>query len=49
MAAAAKELGVAITAYYAMADGKVPRDPELQRIGAKHGKTAAQVALPRML
>ncbi|WP_395455177.1 aldo/keto reductase [Azospirillum melinis] len=45
MAAAAKELGVAITAYYAMADGKVPRDPELQRIGAKHGKTAAQVTL----
>ncbi|QCG95941.1 aldo/keto reductase [Azospirillum sp. TSA2s] len=45
MAAAARELGVAITAYYAMADGKVPRDPELQRIGAKYGKTAAQVAL----
>jgi len=45
MAAAAKELGVAITAYYAMADGKVPRDPELQRIGAKYGKTAAQVTL----
>ncbi|WP_434622869.1 aldo/keto reductase [Azospirillum sp. B2RO_4] len=45
MAAAARELGVAITAYYAMADGKVPRDPELQRIGAKYGKTAAQVTL----
>ena len=45
MAAAARELGVAITAYYAMADGKVPRDPELQRIGAKYGMTAAQVAL----
>lgn len=45
MAAAARDLGVAITAYYAMADGKVPRDPDLQRIGAKYGKTAAQVTL----
>lgn len=45
MAEAAKAAGVAITAYYAMADGAVPRDPELQRIGAKYGKNAAQVAL----
>ncbi len=37
--------GGSITAYYAMADGLVPRDPELQEIGAKYGKTAAQVAL----
>ncbi len=45
MAEAAKAAGVAVTAYYAMADGAVPRDPELQRIGAKYGKNAAQVAL----
>lgn len=43
--AAAKELGVAITAYYAMADGAVPKDALLQKIGATYGKTAAQVAL----
>lgn len=45
MAAAAKETGVAVTAYFGMADGAVPRDPALQAIGAKYGKTAAQVAL----
>jgi len=45
IAAAAKEAGVAITAYFGMADGAVPRDPALQAIGAKYGKTAAQVAL----
>ncbi|MBP2300543.1 aldo/keto reductase [Azospirillum picis] len=45
MAAAAKAAGVAITAYYGMADGAVPKDPALQRIGAKYGKSAAQVAL----
>jgi diketogulonate reductase-like aldo/keto reductase len=28
-----------------MADGAVPRDPVLQQIGAKYGKSAAQVAL----
>jgi diketogulonate reductase-like aldo/keto reductase len=28
-----------------MADGKVPKDEVLRDIGAKHGKTAAQVAL----
>ena len=43
--AAARELGVAITAYYAMADGAVPKDALLQKIGAAYGKTAAQVAL----
>lgn len=43
--AAAQELGVSITAYYGMADGAVPNDPVLQRIGSGHGKTAAQVAL----
>lgn len=45
MAAAARELGVAITAYYGMANGAVPNDATLQQIGAEHGKTAAQVAL----
>ncbi len=42
---AAKAAGVAITAYYGMADGAVPRDPALQAIGARYGKTAAQVGL----
>lgn len=45
MIEAAKAADVAITAYYAMADGAVPRDPVLQKIGEAHGKTAAQVAL----
>lgn len=43
--AAAAAAGVTITAYYGMADGAVPRDPVLQRIGAQYGKSAAQVAL----
>ncbi|KAF1043457.1 aldo/keto reductase [Xylophilus sp.] len=43
--AAAKELGVAVTAYFALADGRVPNDPVLQEIGRAHGKSAAQVAL----
>lgn len=45
VAAAAAAAGVAITAYYGMADGAVPRDPVLQAIGRKHGKTGAQVGL----
>ncbi|WP_342236169.1 aldo/keto reductase [Inquilinus sp. OTU3971] len=45
MAEAAKAAGVAITAYYGMADGAAPRDPVLQKIAAKHGKSAAQVTL----
>jgi len=45
VAQAAKSAGVAITAYYGMADGAVPRDATLQAIGAKYGKTAAQVGL----
>lgn len=43
--AAARELGISITAYYGMADGAVPKDALLQQIGAKYGKSAAQVAL----
>lgn len=42
---AARTHGISITAYYLMADGKVPKDEVLRDIGAKHGKTAAQVAL----
>ncbi|MDP9570245.1 UNVERIFIED_ORG: diketogulonate reductase-like aldo/keto reductase [Agrobacterium larrymoorei] len=42
---AARPHGISITAYYLMADGKVPKDEVLRDIGAKHGKTAAQVAL----
>lgn len=42
---AAETYGMALTAYYAMADGKVPNDPALKEIGAAHGKSAAQVVL----
>jgi diketogulonate reductase-like aldo/keto reductase len=42
---AAKAHGMALTAYYAMADGKVLSDPVLKEIGAAHGKSAAQVVL----
>lgn len=45
VAAAAKEAGVAIAAYFGMADGAVPHDPVLQKIGAAYGKSAAQVGL----
>ncbi|MBB4840902.1 diketogulonate reductase-like aldo/keto reductase [Sphingomonas kyeonggiensis] len=45
VAAAAKQAGVAITTYFGMADGAVPRDPALQKIGAQYGKSAAQVGL----
>jgi diketogulonate reductase-like aldo/keto reductase len=41
----ARRLGMSLTAYYAMANGKVPADPLLTEIGERHGKTAAQVAL----
>lgn len=42
---AARKHGISITAYYLMADGKVPHDEVLKDIGSKHGKTAAQIAL----
>ena len=45
LVAAARDAGAAVTAYYGMADGAVPRDETLQRIGAKYGKSAAQVGL----
>lgn len=41
----ARRLGMSLTAYYAMANGKVPAEPLLAEIGGRHGKTAAQVAL----
>jgi diketogulonate reductase-like aldo/keto reductase len=37
--------GVALTAYYGMADGKVIGDPVIQAIAAKYGKTPAQTVL----
>jgi diketogulonate reductase-like aldo/keto reductase len=41
----ARETDMSVTAYYLMADGAVPKDDVLKEIGAKHGKTAAQVVL----
>lgn len=43
--AATRATGLALTAYYAMADGKVIDDPAIQAIGRRHGKSAAQVVL----
>lgn len=43
--AAARGLGMSLTAYYAMADGRSATDPVLREIGARHRKSAAQVAL----
>jgi len=43
--AEAARTGMSVTAYYLMADGVVPKDEVLKDIGAKHGKTAAQVVL----
>lgn len=42
---AARKAGLSVTAYYAMADGKVFADPVLAGIGARHGKSVAQVIL----
>jgi diketogulonate reductase-like aldo/keto reductase len=47
--ARAAELGVQIVAYSPLARGRVARDPRLQAIGARHGKSAAQVALRWLL
>lgn len=41
----AQKTGMSVTAYYLMADGKIPQDPVLKDIGSRHSKTAAQVAL----
>jgi diketogulonate reductase-like aldo/keto reductase len=45
----ARELGMSVTAYYAMADGRSAKAPLLQEIGSRHGKSAAQVALRWLL
>jgi 2,5-diketo-D-gluconate reductase B len=42
---AASQLDMSVTAYYAMADGKVLKDPVLQEIAARHGKSIAQIVL----
>jgi len=43
--AEAQRLGMSITAYYGMADGKVLQDPAIGAIAQRLGKTPAQVAL----
>lgn len=42
---AARRAGLAVTAYYGMADGRVFTDPILQDIAARHHKSVAQVVL----
>ena len=42
---AARAAGLCLTAYYAMADGKVFADPVLKDIAAAHKRTVAQVVL----
>src|SRR6218665_969321 len=46
---AAHAAGMVVSTYFGMADGAVPRDPFLQGIGARYGKSAAQVALRWLL
>ncbi|WP_160003502.1 aldo/keto reductase [Rhizobium sp. 18055] len=43
--ATAKELGMSLTAYYGMADGKVLADPVLQEIASAHRRSVAQIVL----
>lgn len=42
---AARDSGMSITAYYAMADGRVIGDPSIKAIAATHGKSEAQIVL----
>lgn len=49
LAAAAKAAGISLTAYFGMANGAVPQDKLLQEIGAKYGKSAAQISLRWLL
>jgi diketogulonate reductase-like aldo/keto reductase len=42
---AARGAGLALTAFYGMADGKVIGDPAIQAIAANYGKTPAQIVL----
>lgn len=44
-----KSHGIAVTGYSPLARGKVPKDPAIQRIGEKHNRTPAQVALRWLL
>jgi 2,5-diketo-D-gluconate reductase B len=41
----ARELGMSVTAYYAMTDGKVLQDETIRAIAATHNKGAAQIVL----
>lgn len=43
------QVGTVLVAYSPLARGQVPADPTLQRIAARHGKSAAQVALAWLL
>jgi diketogulonate reductase-like aldo/keto reductase len=47
--ARAAELGVQIVAYSPLARGRVTQDAQLRAMGARHGKSAAQVALRWLL
>lgn len=40
-----RQMGITLTAYCPLAEGRVVRDPVLRQIGAKYGRSAAQVAL----
>lgn len=40
-----RQHGMSLTSYYLMANGAIPKDEVLADIAAKHGKTAAQVAI----
>lgn len=42
---AANRLGIELSAYCPLARGEVLKEPALQRIGARYGKTAGQIAL----
>ncbi|WP_119679401.1 aldo/keto reductase [Indioceanicola profundi] len=42
---AARKAGMSVTAYYAMADGKILADPVLKEIAARHGKSVARLVL----
>ncbi|OCJ00221.1 2,5-didehydrogluconate reductase [Rhizobium sp. AC27/96] len=41
----ARDLGMSVTGYYAMADGKVLSDAVLKEIAGRHGKSVAQIVL----
>lgn len=49
LVAFAREQGLHLTAYMPLACGKVMQDPQLQKVAAKHGATAAQVTIAWLL